>query len=87
MFVLITHLPVTHWKLLTDKCDTDFLVAQDFFYSQAPLSLLWPVLKADLKSSFLIIMQTFHLATCISKDKMAMPQVAEDMAEACTGNW
>lgn len=32
-------------------------------------------------------MQTFHLATCISKDKMAMPQVAEDMAEAHTGNW
>lgn len=32
-------------------------------------------------------MQTPHLASCIIKDKTAIPQVAEDMAGAHTGNW
>lgn len=75
------------WKLLAVKCDVGFSIAQDFFYFQAPLRSLWPVLKTDLKSHFLIIKQISHLATSISKDKMAIPQMAEDMAEVHTGNW
>lgn len=38
LFSLTTHLLAICWKLLTIKCDTDFSVATDFIYSQAPLS-------------------------------------------------